>query len=172
MRSITPKPFSQKIAAALLLSVSIPICSSLALASEPAQYQNDIVDLSANAYAVVIANVEKQNIKISETISDIRVTQSFKGPFKAGQRIQLKTLAGRVRVAADQPDLTGVRQAVIFLGPADQNTGLYTCFSDNYGFKPIINGHVYTNPQDPIHTVKLKKYLETLKNSAAQHKGG
>lgn len=168
MQSITSKLFGLMVSAAFLLSALSPILISSAMASEPAQYQNDITDLSSGSYAVIIANIEKQNIKLSETIADIRVTQSFKGPLKVGQRIQLQTLAGRVRVAAGQPDLTGVRKAILFLGPPDPKSGLYGCLSDNYGFKPIINDHVYTNPQDPIHTVKLKKYLDTLKSSAVQ----
>ena len=153
------------VAMLLLLSVA-PVLSQAApaLAAEPAGYVNEIGELAATSDAVVLGNIERQEIGVSETAATVRVVRSFKGTFKNGEPFKFKTGSGRVKVIQNQPDLTGVNRAVFYLiqdkGPAP-NTA-YRCVQDNYGFKPVINDHVYTNPQNPLETVQLKKYQEAL----------
>lgn len=131
-------------------------------AAETADHQGETLDLFRGSHAVIIGRIEKRRIGISETIADIRVISSIAGPLSPGRSIQLRVLSGRVKTGQDQPELTGVTQAVFFLTPPDPADGRYTCLQDNYGFKPIIHDRVYLNPQDPRQTVQLKKYQETL----------
>lgn len=128
--------------------------------------QNDSADLAKAAHAVIIGKIERRRIGIEDTIADIRITQVISGPLKQGQAIRLRVLSGRVRVDQGQPDLTGVTRALLFLGSPDAE-GRYTCVQDNYGFKPIIHDRVYTNPQDPLQTMPLKKYQASLISAGA-----
>lgn len=141
------------VAAALGLSGSAP-------AGESVGFANEIAELGAASKSVIIGFVEKQEIGVSETTAQVRVMQSFSGPLKDGQAFTFRIQSGRVRVQKNQPDLTGVNRAVFFL--VEDTAGVYNCIKDNYGFKPIIHDNVYTNPQNPLETVKLKKYKESL----------
>lgn len=141
---------------AIWLTASVP-----ALAVESVNYQGEIADLRPASAAIILGFIERQDIGVSETTAQVRVTRSFLGPLKEGESIQFKTGSGRVRVVRNQPDLTGVNQAVFFL-TRDDADGAYRALKDNYGFKPVIHDKVYTNPQNPMETVKLKKYSEAL----------
>ncbi len=144
-------------AAALLLAVAQP---SAIHAAESANYRAEIQDLRSASIAIIIGFIERQDIGMSDTTAQVRVTRPFFGTLKEGESITFKTSSGRVRVVRNQPDLTGVNRAVFFL--SRDPDGSYRAIKDNYGFKPIINEHVYTNPQNPMETVKLKKYSEAL----------
>lgn len=142
----------------VLLLGGIP--GSAARAAESLNYRGEIQDLRSVSAAIIIGFIERQDTGMSETTAQVRVTRPFLGTLKEGESITFKTASGRVRIVRNQPDLTGVSRAVFFL--SRDPDGSYRAVKDNYGFKPIINEHVYTNPQNPMETVKLKKYSEAL----------
>ena len=150
--------------------VPIPAGGEAVQAAEPAQYAEEIKDLAGLSDAVILGSIERQEIGISETIAGVRVLKSFKGPLREGQLIPFRTRSGRVKVEPNEPDLTGIHQAVFYLSSAQPIGGPFRCVNDTYGFKSVINDHVYTNPQNPIETVRLKKYLQSLALMAAAPK--
>lgn len=123
-------------------------------------YTAEMAELAAASDAIVIAAVEKQDIGIAETTAQLRVSQWFKGPGIGNSLLRFRTRIGRAMVTADEPELTGISQAVFFLSL--QPDGSYRCVKKNYGFKPIINDNVYLNPQDPLKTAKLNTYTSSL----------
>lgn len=135
-----------------------------AVAVESADYKSEIGELGSVSSSVIIGFIERQQIGVSETVATLRVIRSFKGPFQEGQSLPFVTRSGRVRVAPNQPDLTGVNRAVFYLAESDgpEAGKRFSAVKDNYGFKPIIHDNVYTNPQNPMETVRLKKYQAAL----------
>lgn len=146
--------------AALLLIPGTAVPSGTAMAAEPTGYASEIADLSTGSTAVILGSIERKDIGVSETIALVRVIKSFAGPFTPGQAVQFRTRTGRVTVGKNQPELTGIDRAIFYL--IAKPDGIQESVKDNYGFKPVINDHVYTNPQNPLETVRLKKYQESL----------
>jgi hypothetical protein len=160
------KHFSLLLTALLIMTAWVHAPARPAAAAQPEHYQSDAADLTRAADIVIAGILEKQDVGISSTIADVRITQVFKGAFQPGQMVRVQVRSGRVMVSEDQPDMIGVRQAVFFLKNPAAPQEPYGFLRDNYGFKPIINDNVYTNPQDPMQTVKLKKYQAALTSAA------
>jgi hypothetical protein len=155
------------LSALFLLPIGALLHELPAAAVQPDHYQSDAADLTRSADTVLMGLLEKQEIGISDTLTDIRITRVFKGAFRPGQSIRVRIRSGRVMISQDQPDTTGIRQAIFFLKDPVDPKDPHVFLQDNYGFKPVINDNVYTNPQDPMQTVKLKKYQEALVAVAA-----
>lgn len=145
---------------ASLVSMSLVPMGAPAWAAEPANFVSEIQDLKSQSTAVIIGSIERREIDVAQTSARVRVIKSFSGPLKEGQQITFKTHSGRVQVGKNEPELTGVDRAVFYM--MVDSDGNYHSVNDYYGFKPIIHDNVYINPQNPLETVKLKKYQESL----------
>ncbi len=153
---------SRGLLTAIMITASILI-SPAARSAEPPNYRIELTDLAKQSDAVLIGSIEKQNIDVSRTVVDVRVDTAYQGAPRAGDVIRLVLNSGRVMISKDDPDLTGVSKAVFFVSQKPNSTPAeYGFVQGPYGLKPLIHDSVYTNPQNPIDSVKLKKYREAL----------
>ena len=120
----------------------------------------DAKDLLAGSDVVVQGEVIGLDQTMDATQAHLRVSRAFKGPFKAGELVQIQARGGKVYIEPGEPQFRSGTQCLLYL--TKDAEGRYRCTNAADGLKLIVNENIYLFQDNPIHSVKLKGYLDEL----------